>query len=104
VKRGNLKVRIAAPITGTVLAHGDGQEDWLYTLQPASEHPSTEHLLHGAEAKQWLLRETDWLHGVLSPAALATTLADGGTPVADLVQAYPQADWDGIWGLVCMDV
>ena len=28
----------------------------------------------------------------------APTLADGGTPVADIAAAYPDADWDAVCG------
>lgn len=103
VERGALSVRLPAPLAGRVEAVGTRDDDWLFTVRPVGGAVETAHLLQGAEARCWMLRELEWLQGVLGGTAESPSLADGGTPVDDLVRACPDADWDNIWGLVCLD-
>lgn len=103
VERGALSVRLPAPIAGRVEAVGAAGDDWLFKVRPMDENVETAHLLQGDEARRWMLRELEWLQGVLGGATDAPSLADGGTPVDDLVRACPHADWDNIWGLVCLE-
>lgn len=101
--RGQLHARIAAPIAGQIVEKGNLDDGWLYRLRPADNPPRTDNLLRGEEARIWMLREMEWLQGVLNTAEEVPTLADGGSPVADLVAAYPGADWDDIWGQVSLE-
>jgi glycine cleavage system H lipoate-binding protein len=104
LQRGSLMARLSAPVSGTVVAQGSFDEGWLYRLVPSGPGDEFQNLLHGAEAENWLLREREWLQHALSPAGTTPVLTDGGTITGDLVQAYPQADWDDIWGQVCLEV
>ena len=40
---------------------------------------------------------------MLTPAAVGTTLADGGVPVEDMPKAVPAADWDSVWGQMFLE-
>ena len=103
VERGGLQARIPAPVSGRVVALGPETVPWLYRVEPAGTPGEKENLLRGEEAEVWLLREKEWLQKTLNPAGGMPLMADGGEVVDDLPAAYPQADWDGIWGQVCLD-
>lgn len=103
VERGSLRARVLAPVSGEVMAWGTLSDDWLYRIRPAETGGQLENLLQGDEARMWMLRELEWLQKLLSSPDGVQTLADGGTPVGDLVQAYPRADWDDIWGQVTLE-
>ena len=103
LERGSLLARVASPVAGEVVAQGGSEAGWLYRVRPLDPEPPLENLLRGEETRVWMLRELEWLQRILSPAGEIPTLADGGAPVGDLVQAYPEADWDSIWGQVCLE-
>jgi len=44
------------------------------------------------------MREMERLQLALSAEGAAPTLADGGVPVADIAQSYPETDWDAVCG------
>jgi hypothetical protein len=44
------------------------------------------------------MRELERLQLALAPEGLGMSLADGGVPVEDLSQGYPEADWDTVLG------
>jgi len=104
LKRGSLCARVSTPVAGKVVAQGDPEHGWLYRLRPTGPTPWFENLLRGSEALVWMVRELDWLQQNLNSAGETPTLADGGELVDNLVQSYPDADWDDIWRQVCLDV
>jgi glycine cleavage system H lipoate-binding protein len=101
--RGSCRTRVLTPVSGRVIAAGDLTDGWLCRVRPTDPERQLDNLLHGREADVWMLREWEALQGWLSPDAAAPALADGGLPVDDLVQACPDADWDGILGQVCLE-
>ncbi len=91
-------VRFISPVDGIVLATSESAEDgWYLKVKMTQARPQFAYLLQGSEVRPWLLRELERLQGLLMPGAVAG-LADGGAPVADLTQSYPEADWDMVWG------
>jgi hypothetical protein len=103
VVNGDSRTRIIAPIDGEVVAAGDLDEGWLCRVRPTGDELQFGHLLRGREAEVWMLRELESLQRWLSPDTAAPVLADGGTPVDDLADAYPDADWDAIRGDLCLE-
>lgn len=96
VQRGRIRARLTAPVTGVVVATGDYSDGALYRVAPVGPGPRLDRLLGGNEARVWMLREYEALQAKLLPAGMAPALADGGELVADLIGAYPDADWDAI--------
>lgn len=96
-KRG-AKVRILAPVDGQVIATGGEDHGWYLKVKPDGGKLDARHLLRGAEVRPWMTRETERLHAALAPVNQAPTMADGGTPVADIAAAVPEADWEAICG------
>ena len=91
-------VRFISPIDGIVLATNESAKDgWYLKVKTSQTDAQLACLLHGSEVRPWLLRELERLQTLLMPGAMAG-LADGGTPVKDLTQSYPEADWDMVWG------
>lgn len=103
LERGDLRVRVTAPLDGEVVATGDFTDGCLYQVKPAGDPPRLDHLLSGVEAQMWMTRELEALQRRLTPRGAAPVLADGGVPMGDLMTAYPDADWDGICGDLCLD-
>jgi len=103
VVRGKLEARLFNPMAGEVLEQGDYVGGYLYRLRPTGCEPRFVNLLDRYEAGVWLTGEMELLQRWLAPAGEAATLADGGRPVDDLVRACPGADWDGIWGRLCLE-
>jgi len=103
LQRGRVLARVAAPLTGMVVATGDYEGGRLYRVQPLDGRPCLEQLLGPAEARGWRLREYEMIQERLNPAGCAATLADGGEMVDDLIGAYPDADWDAIIGDLCLE-
>lgn len=99
-KRHGVDVRILAPIDGEVVATGSAEEGWYLKVKPAPSGIDTRHLLSPAEAKGWMLREVERLQIALAPEAVGATLADGGTPLADLSTAIPREKLDDVYGMV----
>lgn len=98
VQRGRVRAHLTAPLTGVVVATGDYRDGALYRVAPVGPAPRLDQLLGGSAARVWMLREYEALQAKLLPAGTAPALADGGEMVADLMGAYPQADWDAICG------
>ena len=98
VQRGRVRAHLTAPVTGVVVATGDYGDGALYRVAPVGPGPRLDQLLGGNEARVWMLREFEALQAKLLPAGTAPALADGGELVADLMGAYPDADWDAICG------
>lgn len=102
-RRGRLSARFPSPLAGTVIATAPRGADWLYRILPDAPVPDTTHLLARNEARRWLMRELEWLQRQLGADPETAAMADGGAMVDDLVAACPDADWDSIWGQVCLD-
>lgn len=104
VERGPLSARFALPVAGEVVEGSAGDRDWILRIRPDGDSTRLVNLLRSNEACVWMLEELAWLQGCLSRAGRRPTLADGGVLLDDLVAAYPTADWDDIWGQVCLEV
>lgn len=102
VERGPLEVELFNPVGGEVVAQGDYEEGYLYRLRPAAPLTARTSLLDQREAAIWRVRELEALQHWLAPTGQAAALADGGLPMADLPAACPDADWDTVWGLLCL--
>lgn len=97
-KRNGVDVRVLAPVDGQVVAHGGPQDDWLLRVQPADDEPDTRHLLDAAEARPWMVRESERLQVALAAEGLGASLADGGLPVEDLGSVIPRDRLDDVYG------
>jgi glycine cleavage system H lipoate-binding protein len=102
-KKGNSAVRFLSPLDGEVVATSDGSEGWYLKIQPQTKKIDTRHLLRGREVAGWLLREFERLQAKLVDPKIGVTLADGGTPVIDFIQSYPDRNWDTILGDVFLE-
>ncbi len=98
LKRGSSVIRILSPVDGEVVATGGAEQGWYLKIKPRNGNLDTRHLLRGGEIGPWIMKEMERLQLALSVERLGATLADGGTPVADLPAALPDADWDAVWG------
>ncbi|MGH7457121.1 MAG: hypothetical protein ACRENG_37570 [bacterium] len=54
----------------------------------------------GAEIRPWIMREIERLQLALASEDLGMSLADGGVPVEDLSQGYPERLGHGVWRYV----
>jgi hypothetical protein len=96
LRRRGADVRLLSPVDGEVIEGGGPDSPWYLRVRP--EPLDTRHLLRGAEVRPWLMREMERLQLALAVEGAGATLADGGTPVADIASAYPGADWDSVCG------
>lgn len=96
VQREGAVARVLAPISGRVEETGSREQGWLLRIRPLGKL-DLRHLLHGPEVAAWFQSELERLQGLLAPAAVGPTLADGGLLVDDLPTAQPEADWDHIY-------
>lgn len=55
------------------------------------------------EIRPWIMREIKQLQFSLAPEGLGISLADGGVPVEDLSQGYPEADWGMVLGEIFLE-
>jgi hypothetical protein len=95
-RKRNAGVRVLSPVDGEVLETGGPGREWYLRVKP--DNRNTAHLLRPHEVKPWLMREMERLQLALASEGAAPTLADGGTPVADIAASYPDADWDAVCG------
>jgi hypothetical protein len=91
-------VRVLSPVDGEVVEAGGAGRSLYLKVKPLDGKMDMRHLLCGAEIKPWLMREMERLQLALSAEGAAPTLADGGVPVADIAQSYPEADGDAVCG------
>lgn len=98
MRRGSNDIRILSPLDGRVVETGSAERGWYLRLAPLGDEFDVRHLLHGDEVRAWTMREMERLQLALGQESVGPALADGGEPVADLPQNYPQADWDLVWG------
>jgi hypothetical protein len=101
--RRGVEVRVLSPLDGEVLAHGGGQDDFVLRVRPLAGAPETRHLLAGAEAGAWMLREADRLQLILSGDAVGGALADGGVLVPDLSQVVALEEFDAACGEIFLE-
>jgi glycine cleavage system H protein len=113
LRRGNRRVEVKAPISGTVIARNERlvkdpafvnvepfHRGWAVRLRPENVDESRRRLLHGDEARTWFGREIDRLMTSLhADEVLSTCAADGGAITPDL---YQQID-DDAWNRVTQD-
>jgi hypothetical protein len=95
-RKRNAEVRVLSPVDGQVLETGGPGRGWYLKVKP--DNQNTTHLLRPHEVRPWLIREMERLQLVLTAEGALPTLADGGTPVADIAASYPDADWDAVCG------
>ena len=94
--RGN-DVRVLSPVDGTVVeTRGEGAGSTL-RVDPGGSL-DLRHLLSGAEARAWALRELERLQRALGPAELGAALADGGELVDDVGATLPRDRYDALLG------
>lgn len=99
MKKNGKKIRVRAPIEGTVVAVGGPHEGWYLKLRPRldySDPRALRHLLRGPEVHGWLARELERLQLQLRAADTTPSLADGGALLPDLMNAIPGADWETV--------
>jgi len=92
IKNGH-KIRVCAPLSGTVISTGGPGNDFYLKILPHGQ-PNLRHLLKGPEVAGWLVAEVDRLQMQMSNGK--STLADGGTMMPDLMDAEPDADWEAV--------
>jgi glycine cleavage system H protein len=99
IRKRNADVRLLSPVDGEVIETGGPECGWYLKVKPIEGRFDLRHLLCGYEVKPWIMREMERLQLALSAeGAKVPTLADGGTPVADISASYPEADWDAVCG------
>lgn len=89
------RVRVRAPLGGTVIAVGGPDNEFYVKILPRGE-ANLLHLLRGPEVAGWLASEVDRLQLQLSAPNAPPCLADGGTLMPELMDAEPQADWENV--------
>jgi len=102
-RKGDTTVRLLSPIDGEVVATSDGTDDWFVRVKPAAAEVKTGHLLRNAEVAPWIEREFDRLQTMLTDPAIGHTLNDGGAPMKDFTAAFPEKDWEGIYGTMLLE-
>lgn len=97
-KNGN-KIRVRAPIEGTIIGVGGSKEGWYLKIRPRLDprDPATlRHLLRGPEVQGWVSRELERLQVQLRSPNTPPALADGGVLMPGLMDAVPEADWNSV--------
>lgn len=100
MRRNGDEVRVLSPVEGEVLATGGPDAGWFLKVRPSSCNMA--HLLQGAEAGRWEVREMECVQLLLGAEA-GPALADGGVMVEDVPAAQPRADWDAIRGRIFLE-
>lgn len=98
--KNGYKIRVRAPLGGTVISTGGSDSDFYLKILPHGP-PNLRHLLQGPEVAGWLAAEVDRLQMQMSNGK--ATLADGGTLMPDLMDTEPGADWDALLESTFMD-
>jgi hypothetical protein len=96
VRSRGSEVRLLCPVDGTLVStRGEGASLTL-RVDPGGVL-DVRHLLSGAEARAWALRELERLQRAFGPAGQAA-LADGGELVDDVGAALPRGQHDALLG------
>ncbi len=98
IQKSGFLIKILSPLYGEVIETGGLDQGWYLRLKPSGDGFDTQHLLQGPEIRPWLLRESERLQDALAADGMGQCLADGGELVKDVPSAYPDADWEAIWG------
>ena len=93
LSKGGNRMRVRAPMDGTVIATGGPESGWYLKIR-AEGKPDLRHLLRGPEVAAWVGRELERLQIQLGAAEAAPSLADGGILMDGLMDAMPEANWD----------
>lgn len=93
LRKGRNRMRVRAPLDGTVVETGGPGSGWYLRIRPQGD-PNLRHLLSGPEVTAWLSRELERLQLQLGSREAAPSLADGGILMNGLMDALPEADWD----------
>jgi glycine cleavage system H lipoate-binding protein len=101
-RRNEALVRIMSPVDGIVTAHGEKSDDWILRIMPDAG-ASLAHLLELAEARPWMLKEVERLHGLVATEGVGATLPDGGVPIDDFADAIPPERYDEVCGLIFLE-
>lgn len=110
LRRGNRRVEVKAPISGTVIARNEQlvkdpafvnvepfHRGWAVRLRPEKVDEGRRHLLHGDEARTWFGREIDRLMTSLhADEVLDTCVADGGAITPNLYQHIDDDAWNRV--------
>lgn len=99
MKKNGKEISVHAPIEGTVTAVGGPEDSWYLKMRPrldVRDASTLRHLLRGPEVHGWIARELERLQIQLRKPHTATTLADGGALVPDLMDVVPDADWNTV--------
>jgi len=97
IQKGSARVRILSPVDGRVAAIASAGAAIRITIQPR-ETPDLRHLLHGDEVRPWVLREMERLELAFCGENIGLSLADGGELTDNLIENYPEANWDNLLG------
>lgn len=100
-RKRNARVRVLSPVDGEVVETGGPERGWY--LRVRADSTDDRHLLRGAEVRDWVMREMERLQLALTAEGAAPTLADGGTPVADIAASCPDANWDAVCGKMFLE-
>ena len=93
LSRHGVDLRILAPVDGVVRDTAGAAQEWMLEVEPAAGAARFAHLLRGAEARVWMVREIERLQRLASSDGLGATLADGGALASDLGAQAGAAEW-----------
>ncbi len=110
VWRGGRSLKIASPVTGTVVTHNSGldrdgsaiEEDpygsgWLASVWPEDLGESLKSYRVGAKSVAWMRSETqrfcDFMADNASPESVGAVLADGAHPIVGAAQSLDDEAW-----------
>jgi hypothetical protein len=102
MRKNGHKIRVRAPLGGTVVSTGGPEKGWYLKVLPHGQ-PNLRHLLTGPEVQGWLAAEIDRLQAQLSTPNIGACLADGGMLMSDLMDGEPKANWDTILASTFLD-
>jgi hypothetical protein len=91
------EVRVLSPVDGEVVEVSGEGAAFTVRVDPG-QAADLRHLLSGAEAGAWALRELERLQSALGSSALGAALADGGELVEDVGAALPGDRYDAVLG------
>jgi glycine cleavage system H lipoate-binding protein len=94
LSRRGVDLRILAPVDGVVRDTAGAEREWTLELEPAGGAARFAHLLRGAEARVWMVREIERLQQLASSDGLGATLADGGALAPDLGAHAGAVQWE----------
>ena len=104
LSRRGVDLRILAPVDGVVRDTAGAEQEWTVELEPTGGATRFAHLLRGAEARVWMVREIERLQRLASSDGLGATLADGGVLAADLGAQADAAQWHRLCDEILLQV